>query len=46
MYIAQDDLKSAPVPGGYVTADGRRYKIVSADTEEGMYVVTMEEIRR
>lgn len=46
LYIAQDDLKNAPVPGGYVTADGRRYKIVSADTEEGMYVVTMEEIRR
>ena len=46
LYIAENDLKTAPVPGGYVTADGRRYKIVSADTEEGMYLITLEEIRR
>lgn len=46
LYIAENDLKTAPVPGGYVTEDGRRYKIVSADTEEGMYLVTLEEIRR
>jgi hypothetical protein len=44
-YIAAEDLARKPEIGQVMDVDGRDYKLLHIDHEDGMYAVTAEEFR-
>ncbi len=44
-YAAADDFKQMPVLGRTINIDGREYKILQAEQEDGMFAVMAEEFR-
>ncbi len=46
LYIRESDLSGMPVVGAGVTYEERRYRVMEASLEEGMYVILLGEVRR
>lgn len=42
MFVAADDFGPLPAQEGLVDLDGKKYKVVDATDESGMYAITME----
>ncbi len=45
MFVAADDFGPLPAQGGLVDLDGKKYEVVDATDESGMYAITMEASR-
>ena len=45
LYIAADDFGSLPAQGRIVTVDGKKYIVVDATDEAGIYGITLESNR-
>lgn len=41
-YVSADDFGPLPAQGGLITLDGKRYTVVDATDEAGMYAITVE----
>lgn len=44
-YASSEDFKKKPELGRTIDVDGRSYKILQAEQEDGMYVIMAEEFR-
>lgn len=41
-YVSSADFGEMPAPGGLITLDGKRYIVVDATDEAGIYAITLE----
>ena len=46
LYMSAEDVGNPPTVGAYVKYENRRYTVVETSTDEGMYAVILEEVRR
>ncbi len=44
-YVSAEDFGPLPAQGGLITLDDKRYTVVDATDEAGMYAITIEAIR-
>lgn len=41
-YVSAEDFGELPAPNGFITLDGKRYTVVDATDEAGIYAITLE----
>ena len=46
LHLAAEDVGDVPAAGAYVTYEGRRYRVTEVTDGDGMYSITLSEVRR